>query len=441
MLRTVPAVFLCLPVLLGAAADKATPPHRSAPRPSFERAPAGVTAWESEALTEVAAAVAEDPLRAEVNECHSEVHADPPESGAMDVERYVLQFDCDAGILTVGVRTTHPFEDADLGDLFVFFDTDLDASTGYQGYDHTLMVFHEDGALGGGVFRSPTSEIEQDWELTTVAQIDRADEADFIGVVFPHAGIGGAERFRWIAEMYGADEGAPADRVPDAGSHETTLTRPAGSPPVPEARGIDQACPPARVPDAGFPDVSASTTHAAAIDCVAWWGVAEGIGDSSYAPAVPVTRAQMATFLVRLLTSSGGTLPDSAPDAFSDDDASVHEANINRLAAADIAEGGGENGRFRPASPVTRAQMATFLVRAYEYRTVTPLPAPANYFTDDDGSEAHAANIDKAAAAGFTGGRPDGSYGPAGAVRRDQMASFMSRVLDLLVEDEFAQTP
>jgi hypothetical protein len=35
----------------------------------------------------------------------------------------------------------------------------------------------------------------------------------------------------------------------------------------------------------------------------------------------------------------------------------------------------------------------------------------------------------------LTCGRPDGTYGPSGTVRRDQMGSFLARTLDLFVDD------
>ena len=66
--------------------------------------------------------------------------------------------------------------------------------------------------------------------------------------------------------------------------------------------------------------------------------------------------------------------------------------------------------------------------------------AGADYFWDDDTST-HVAAIDAAATFGFTGGRPDGSYGPDADVQRDQMASFLARVLDLFVEDGLASYP
>jgi hypothetical protein len=80
-----------------------------------------------------------------------------------------------------------------------------------------------------------------------------------------------------------------------------------------------------------------------------------------YCPANPVTRGQMAAFLVRALD-----LPAGTPDVFVDDDDSVFEADIETLAEADVTRGCNPpvNDRFCPDSAVTRGQMAAFLVRA-----------------------------------------------------------------------------
>lgn len=73
--------------------------------------------------------------------------------------------------------------------------------------------------------------------------------------------------------------------------------------------------------------------------------------------------------------------------------------------------------------------MATFLVRAFEYQAGTALPQGQDYFFDDAGS-VHATNIDKAAEAGIASGYAGGSYRPLTGVGRDQMASFLTQVLD-----------
>ena len=69
----------------------------------------------------------------------------------------------------------------------------------------------------------------------------------------------------------------------------------------------------------------------------------------------------MATFLVRALE-----LPAAAAAGFVDvDPASVHAASVDALFAAGITGGcSSEPLRFCPDDPVTRAEMATFLVRA-----------------------------------------------------------------------------
>ena len=206
------------------------------------------------------------------------------------------------------------------------------------------------------------------------------------------------------------------------------------------ARAINDSCPAGRFPANRFRDVSSTNTHRTAIDCIAWWGITQGrSGGTIYDPGAGVRRDEMAAFLARLVEGSQGTLPASPPDAFSDDETSAHELSINKLAAVGIVLGG-TDGLFRPENGVNREQMATFLVRAYEYRSAKTLAAGSNYFPDDNTSS-HEPNINKAAGAGFTGGRADGTYGPRLRVQRDQMASFLARVLDLLVEEGTARTP
>jgi murein DD-endopeptidase MepM/ murein hydrolase activator NlpD len=151
----------------------------------------------------------------------------------------------------------------------------------------------------------------------------------------------------------------------------------------------------------------------------------------------------MATFLTRLVERSGGTLPAASRDHFGDDGASAHQDAINRLAEAGIVGGTGA-GAYSPSAAVTRAQMAAFLVRAYDHRAKQDgQPALAdgeNAFADDDGSPL-APEIDKAASAGLAGGFSDGTYRPGGRVPRDQMATFLARVLDLAVERGMATVP
>jgi hypothetical protein len=189
--------------------------------------------------------------------------------------------------------------------------------------------------------------------------------------------------------------------------------------------GVDDSCRDAP-PVPAFTDI-AGNVHRNAIACATGEGIASGLTPTTYGVDREVTRGQMAAFIARTVRAAGGTLPTSAPDAFADDQGHLFEADINALAAAGIVTGKAP-GRFDPAAVVPRDQMATFLVRAHEHVTGEQLPAGPDAFDDDDRS-AHQASIDKAADAGLTGGVGPRTYAPERTVRRDQMASFLIRLL------------
>lgn len=182
-----------------------------------------------------------------------------------------------------------------------------------------------------------------------------------------------------------------------------------------------------------FSDVSEDNVHAEAIECLVGYGIASGRGDGSYGPAEPVRRDQMATFVAGALRAVGAELPTDPPDAFGDDAASVHQGAINQLAALGVVTGKSD-GRYHPAEPVSRAQLATFLVRAYERATGFALLAPDDAFSDDNGTS-HEPSIDRAATAGLAAGTGDGVYRPGSEVRRDQMATFVARLVDRVQRD------
>jgi hypothetical protein len=77
----------------------------------------------------------------------------------------------------------------------------------------------------------------------------------------------------------------------------------------------------------------------------------------------------MAAFLVRAFD-----LPPEVGDRFADDNGSVFEEDIEALAAARITLGCNPpfSDRFCPEGTVTRAQMASFLVRALRLTPLAP---------------------------------------------------------------------
>jgi hypothetical protein len=78
--------------------------------------------------------------------------------------------------------------------------------------------------------------------------------------------------------------------------------------------------------------------------------IALGTTATTYSPMRPVTREQMARFLLNTLEKSGRTVP-AAPgrDAFGDIAGSTHRDAINRMAAIGVAKG--DKGSFTPGPP------------------------------------------------------------------------------------------
>jgi hypothetical protein len=109
----------------------------------------------------------------------------------------------------------------------------------------------------------------------------------------------------------------------------------------------------------------AGSVFEADIQWLANTGITKGCNppaNDMFCPNEVVTRGQMAAFLVRALALGD----DGGGNKFVDDDGSVFETDIARLAAAGITLGCNPptNDRFCPNDPVTRGQMAAFLHRA-----------------------------------------------------------------------------
>ncbi|MEX1104322.1 MAG: S-layer homology domain-containing protein, partial [Dehalococcoidia bacterium] len=94
--------------------------------------------------------------------------------------------------------------------------------------------------------------------------------------------------------------------------------------------------------------------------------ITTGVGGGNLAPDRVVRREEMASFLARALG-----LPDPTGDfPFTDVSAgSTHYADIHRIFIAGVTTGTSPE-TYAPTDPVTRAQMAAFLVRAYDLETV-----------------------------------------------------------------------
>ncbi|CAN5756649.1 hypothetical protein BH23ACT5_BH23ACT5_20870 [soil metagenome] len=106
-----------------------------------------------------------------------------------------------------------------------------------------------------------------------------------------------------------------------------------------------------------------SSVFAESIRWLSASGITKGCNppaNTSFCPDASVTRGQMAAFMARALDLASGS------EAFSDTAGHVFAADISRLASAGITKGCNppSNTRFCPDDPVTRGQMAAFMVRA-----------------------------------------------------------------------------
>lgn len=143
-----------------------------------------------------------------------------------------------------------------------------------------------------------------------------------------------------------------------------------------------------------------------------------------FCPNDSVSRGQMAAFLGRALEL------DAAPRSvgFVDDDDSVFEQDIEALAAAGITQGCNPpaNDRFCPGDAVTRGQMAAFLTRALDLTA-----NGSARFVDDNGSVFEQDIERLAAAGITLGCNPptNDRFCPGDSVTRGQMAAFLHRGL------------
>ena len=189
-----------------------------------------------------------------------------------------------------------------------------------------------------------------------------------------------------------------------------------------------------------FTDVSDADPSQAEIECLVNTGITTGVTATTYEPNSPVTRRQMALFLVRLadvieenaVEGEITPLPDGDGDTdFTDiaDEAAEIQAAIDRLADSNIALGTTDT-TFSPAANVTRRQMAKFIVRLQEFMAgeeATP-ENPDDAFDDDNGDNGEEA-LNILAAEGVFLGDGQGNVNPGDDISRRQMANVIIRKL------------
>ena len=184
-----------------------------------------------------------------------------------------------------------------------------------------------------------------------------------------------------------------------------------------------------RDPAEEFSDLDAAGFAAAAMLELATDGVLARTGCRSgrLCPHEPIRRWEMAVWLVRVLDGDDPGRPDRS--RFADVRAGQWWAgHVERLASLRVTLGCSVDPlMYCPDDPVTRGQMASFLVRAFEL----PEADPAGF--EDVVDTAHDADIAALFAAGITVGCSAEPllYCPRRPTTRAEMATFLTRALDL----------
>ncbi len=180
-----------------------------------------------------------------------------------------------------------------------------------------------------------------------------------------------------------------------------------------------------------FLDVPGDHLFHAYIEKVFRNGITAGCGSGNYCPSAAVTRAQMAVFLLKAEHGSDYTPPPctghfadvACPGAFAVD-------WIEQLAAENVTAGCGDGSNYCPDNPVTRQQMAVFLLKTEHGSGYLPPPC-AQLFNDVACPSPFADWIEQLAAENVTGGCGGGNYCPLSPNTRGQMATFLSKAFSL----------
>ena len=281
-----------------------------------------------------------------------------------------------------------------------------------------------------------------DWGTYKSVTVHALDDDDFVDdmATLHHTASGGgyAGVTGDVAVTVTDDDTAPpppppAPPPPPPPAPPPPAPAPAPPPPAPPPPAPAPAPPPpapAPVPRSGiFADVDIDSVHRPAIETMFHSGITAGCGTQPlrFCPEMPVTRAQMASFLYRALGLGDAPRPAGFVDV---DPRGTHAAAIDALSHAGITAGCGTGPlRFCPEMPVTRAQMASFLHRALGLADA----ARSAGFVDVDPQSPHAAAIDALYHNDVTKGCGSDPlrYCPYQHLTRAQMASLLQRALDL----------
>ena len=200
-------------------------------------------------------------------------------------------------------------------------------------------------------------------------------------------------------------------KLTDKGNGKYTFTMPASKVEV-NATFVKE------VETSPFSDVSTSAYYYEAVKWAQEKGITGGIGNGLFGPNQPCTRGQIVTFLWR----AAGSPEPKAMSSFADVSTDAYYAKAVAWAVENGITTGTGDDKFSPDATCTRAQSVTFLFRA-----IGKLVDSKAEFSDVLADSYYANAVDWAVENGVTNGIGDGLFGPNNSCTRAQIVTFLFR--------------
>ena len=273
---------------------------------------------------------------------------------------------------------------------------------------HTQTIAMTYRKSSGGDDSDPTYAIEVGKDIrngTVTANRRYAERGDTVTItVKPDDGFK-------LDDLTVTDKNGKELKLTDRGNGKYTFTMPAGKVEI-NAAFVKE------VETSPFSDVSTSAYYYEAVKWAQEKGITGGIGNGLFGPNQPCTRAQIVTFLWRAAGSPvvnyAMNMTDVAEDAY--------YAGAVRWALSEGITTGTGDGKFSPDTTCTRAQSVTFLFRAIG-KLVDSKAEFSDVLTDSYYANAVAWAVEN----GVTNGIGDGLFGPDNSCTRAQIVTFLFR--------------
>ncbi len=214
-----------------------------------------------------------------------------------------------------------------------------------------------------------------------------------------------------LDELTVTDKNGKELKLTDKGNGKYTFTMPAGKVEINTAFVKE-------VETSPFSDVSTSAYYYEAVKWAQEKGITGGIGNGLFGPNQPCTRAQIVTFLWR----TAGSPEPKAMSSFADVPMDAYYAKAVAWAVENGITTGTGDGKFSPDATCTRAQSVTFLFRA-----IGKLVDSKAEFSDVLSGSYYEDAVAWAVENGVTNGIGNNLFGPDNDCTRAQIVTFLYR--------------